>query len=224
MNGHTKATIGGLVIALSGPMILAVAGERWVHPASGFLPHLLGLAALMAMVAGVLWVVLRRECRPLASIGLQPFRWQTLARGVALAAFFMYLFAPVAYWLLEQLHLGGFEAGLARSSGLPWWYLVAAVLVGSIAEEVLYRGYAVERLAEITGSYWVAGAISVLVFGLAHVPMWGWGPALTTLVSGAILTLFFIWRRDLAANIIAHFITDLAGIVIVPLLAGAAGT
>jgi membrane protease YdiL (CAAX protease family) len=223
MSRHTTATLGGLVVALFGPLILAIAGQRWLQAADGFLPHLLGLAVLIAMVAGVLWIVLRRECRSLASIGLQPFRWQTLAWGVALAAFFMVLFAPAAYWLLAQLHLGGFEAGLARSASLPLWFLIAAVLVGSIAEEVLYRGYAVERLGELTGSYRVAGIISVLVFGLAHVPMWGWGPALTTMVSGAILTLFFIWRKDLTANIIAHFVTDFAGIVIVPLLAATRG-
>jgi uncharacterized protein len=204
-------------------MMLAITGRRWGHAADGLLPHLLGLAALTALVAAVLWIVLCLERRSLASIGLQPFRWPTLAWGLALAAFFMVLFAPAAYWLLEQLHLGGFEEGLARSSALPRWSMAVAVLVGSIAEEVLYRGYAVNRLAEIIGRYSVAGTISVLVFGLAHVPMWGWGPALTTFVSGAILTLFFIWRRDLTANVIAHFVTDFAGIVIVPLLEGPNG-
>jgi membrane protease YdiL (CAAX protease family) len=53
------------------------------------------------------------------------------------------------------------------------WYLVIAVVVGSIAEEVLYRGYAVECIASLTGSYWFGGIISVSVFGLAHVPLWG---------------------------------------------------
>ncbi len=52
----------------------------------------------------------------------------------------------------------------------------------------------------------------------AHVPMWGWGPALTTVVSGAVATVFYIWRRDLVAIMIAHVVTDLAGIVIIPYL------
>jgi hypothetical protein len=45
------------------------------------------------------------------------------------------------------------------------------------------------------------------------------GPALTTLVSGAIATLVYIWRRDVVALIIAHVVTDLYGIVIAPYVA-----
>jgi membrane protease YdiL (CAAX protease family) len=136
----------------------------------------------------------------------------------------MYVFAPAAYRLLGHLHLGGFEKGITKNAGVPLWYLAIAVLVGTVSEEVLYRGYAVERIAGLTGNYWTAGTISVLIFGLAHVPMWGWGPALTTIVSGTIFTLFFVWRKDLTANIIAHFVTDFVGIVIVPLLTQAQGT
>ena len=91
------------------------------------------------------------------------------------------------------------------------------MIVGGITEELLYRGYAVERIATLRGSYWLGDLISVLVYGLAHVPMWGWGPALTTILSGGILTLFFVWRGDLVANIIAHVVTDLAGIVLASL-------
>ena len=59
--------------------------------------------------------------------------------------------------------------------------------------------------------------MSVLVFGFAHVPMWGWEPSLTTVVSGGVLTLFYLWNRDLNANIIAHVAIDFVGIVL-PLL------
>jgi membrane protease YdiL (CAAX protease family) len=97
------------------------------------------------------------------------------------------------------------------------------VVLGATAEEILYRGYAVERIATLTGSYWIAGVGSVLIFGVAHVPMWGWGPALSTIVSGGVLTAFFIWRRDLTANVIAHVLTDFVGIVVVPLLTRSMG-
>jgi hypothetical protein len=32
-------------------------------------------------------------------------------------------------------------------------------------------------------------------------------------VSGAVLTLFFIWRQDLLANILAHAATDAVGLL-----------
>jgi len=119
----------------------------------------------------------------------------------------------------ERLPFGGFEAGLARVSTVPTWLLVISILVVTPAEEILYRGYAVERLAATTGSYWSAGTISVLEFGTAHIPNWGLGATLSTLILGAILTAFFVWQRDLSANIIAHVVTDLVGIVVLPMLA-----
>ena len=33
-----------------------------------------------------------------------------------------------------------------------------------------------------------------------------------------LLTLFFIWKQDLLANIIAHIVTDGVGIIIMPIL------
>ena len=113
-----------------------------------------------------------------------------------------------------------FTEGLSKLAAYPVWFLVLAVVIGGGAEEFLYRGYAVERLAALTGSYWIAGLLSVLVSGLAHVPMWGWPAALTTVVSGALATGFYVWRRDLLANIIAHVTTDFVGIVLPLLLAG----
>lgn len=219
MNIHITATVLGLLIALFGPIVVAIIADKFIYAKNRILLHLLGLSSLMAIVAGVLFIVFRYEHQTVASLGIRPFNWQTVAWGLALAAFFIYIFAPTAYWMLEHFRLGGFEKGIFKNAALPLWYLAIAVLVGSISEEVLYRGYAIERIADLTGNYWIAGIISVLIFGLAHVPMWGWGPALTTIVSGVILTVFFIWHKDLTANIIAHFVTDFSGLVIGPLLA-----
>jgi membrane protease YdiL (CAAX protease family) len=78
-------------------------------------------------------------------------------------------------------------------------------VTGGAIEETLYRGYAIERLATITGRRWLGGAISAVAFGLAHVPGWGIGFALAAdLPFGIVMTLFYLWRRDLVANILAH--------------------
>lgn len=211
----------GLLIALFGPLLIAVVSERLPPASNRLTPPLLGQAALLVVVASVLLIVLLWEKQPLSSLGVHPATWQSLAWGLALAAFFMYVFAPVASSALRRLNLRGFDAGLAKLAGLPVWYLVLAVLIGGASEELLYRGYAVDRVASLTGSYWLGGSVPVFIFGLAHVPTWGWGPALTTLASGGILTLFYIWHQDLAANIVAHVVTDLFGVVLMPLLARA---
>lgn len=52
--------------------------------------------------------------------------------------------------------------------------------------------------------------------------MWtatGLGLVIAMPASGAILTAFYIWQRDLVACIVAHVVTNFAGIVVGPLVA-----
>ncbi|MEM9269933.1 MAG: CPBP family glutamic-type intramembrane protease, partial [Pseudomonadota bacterium] len=78
----------------------------------------------------------------------------------------------------------------------------------------LYRCYAIERLADLTGNVWLAGLLSLLAFSVVHLPFWGVGPALTTLISGSILTVVYIKTRDITALIVAHVAVDLVGLVL----------
>jgi len=105
---------------------------------------------------------------------------------------------------------------LHRVANFPTWVLILTVFVVALAEELLYRAYAIERLGALIGSRWTAGVVSLSVFFLAHVPMWGWAVALTTIVSGGLVTIVYLVRADVVALVIAHVITDLFGLVIAP--------
>jgi uncharacterized protein len=74
--------------------------------------------------------------------------------------------------------------------------------------EVLFRGYAVERLEELTGNLNLAAISSCAVFAFAHVGPWGWAHLLIAGFGGGVLTALYLWRRNLWVNIIAHFIVD----------------
>ena len=218
MSEHWTVTFCGLIVAMLGPIFIAVASGRSAQP-----PHRLGAlvlaqAGLVVIVAVVMAVIFFWEHNSLSSIGLKPLTVQSFAWGFILAVFFMYAVAPVVYWLLRRFCLESFDRGLSQLQGLPVWYLVLAVVIGGVAEEILYRGFSIERIAALTGSLWLAGAIPLVVFAIAHVPMWGWGPAFATLVPGVVFTLFYLWQRDLAACIVAHVVTDFAGIVVGPLM------
>jgi membrane protease YdiL (CAAX protease family) len=76
-----------------------------------------------------------------------------------------------------------------------------------VIEELCYRGYAIERLQSLGLPRGAAATIPVLIFGFGH---WtgGWGNIGLALLLGAILTLFYLWRRDLLSNMIGHTLVD----------------
>ena len=210
-NGFTYL---GLALALLGPGVLA-ALTRYAAPTP--LPlsvSVFSLSAFAGLVAAVAALALVGEGLGRAEIGFGRMSWLTLPSAVVLALFLIFVYGPLAYQALAGLGIGGFDSGQNMLAGLPTWYLVLVVIIVAGGEEWLYRGYAIERLEALTGSAWAAGGISLLVFGLAHVPVWGVGPALSTLVSGGILTGLYLWRRDVSFLILAHVATDLSGLVV----------
>lgn len=96
---------------------------------------------------------------------------------------------------------------------MPIWLLVCAGITAGVVEELLYRGYAIERLSALTGNIWLGALLSLAAFVTVHVPWWGVGAALAVLPAGALLTVLYVWRRDIAANMVAH-----AGTAVVQLL------
>ena len=210
----TTPALLGLIIALLGPAVVGLASSRLVGKVTPLAANLAGQIGLLLVLAAVLAIVVVWEHQPLASIGIKSPKLSSLVWGLLLAAFFVFVYSPALFWVLKRLGQGGFEAGLSRLALLPAWYRLVAVLIGGAVEEVLYRGFAIERLKLLTGRYWIAAFVASLAFGVAHAPLWGWAPALLTAVSGLLLSGFYIWRRDLWANIIAHAATDFVGIVV----------
>lgn len=213
------ATVTGLCVALGGPALIAWVGDRLFGNPERLRSKILQQIVLAALLVTLMGIVIIWERQSLSSIGLHGLRWQSVLWGIAFAGFLSFIYSPLLLWGMNQLGLKGFEAGLTTLTPLPIWYLVFAVILGGIVEEVLYRGYATERLSLLTGSEWIGCVLALIAFGLAHVPLWGWVPACTTVLSGGLLTLLYFWTGDLVAAIVAHIITDTVGIIAIPTLA-----
>ena len=88
----------------------------------------------------------------------------------------------------------------------------------AVSEEILFRGYPIPRIEELTGrtslSTALAAAVSWIAFTIAHLGSWGWAQLIVAGYGGAILTALYVWRRDLWCNILAHFIADGAGFLL----------
>jgi membrane protease YdiL (CAAX protease family) len=161
-------------------------------------------AAILALVAVILWLVTAKERLPLSSIGL---RWDRIGRslgwGVIIAA--ACLAAAIATILIYRSVGISYGEGPGISRAIP--VTILTVLRAGIAEEVLYRGFAIERLQTITGNKWIAAGVPLVLVALFHYRQ-GLAGIFIALLLGAILTAFYLWKRDLLANIFGHFLTD----------------
>lgn len=197
----TILTLG--VVVLGPPLFVIVPGWLWPNPT------VLGLLALQLLYCGlvpfVFWVVLARERSPLRSIGLQRPTAATWLWAGALLAFVSLVLPVVTTPLVNAIGRPGLGAGLDAIAAWPLWLRIFFGVTGGIVEETLYRGYLVERIQTITGRASIAAAVSIAVFTLAHVPMWGVGFAVAAdLPFAIVMTLSYLWRRDLIANAVAH--------------------
>jgi membrane protease YdiL (CAAX protease family) len=96
----------------------------------------------------------------------------------------------------------------------PLWFLASLVLRAAIFEEIFFRGFMIERLSEIARSRWLAAALSLAAFTLAHLGGWGWAHLIVAGFGGFVLTVLYLWRRDLVANMIAHLVTNTVGFLL----------
>jgi membrane protease YdiL (CAAX protease family) len=209
-------TFCGLAIALLGiPAI--VTGQRLLslHPAANS-AVLVRELAILALTGMLLWLVRTRERLPLSSIGIgSAHLGRSLAWGLGLA---FVCFAAVVACLVAYSALGvHYGEGASAAHSLPVTLLV--VIRAGISEEILYRGYAIERLQSLTGSRWLAAAISLAAFAGFHVRQGVAGIVLAA-VLGAIITGFYLWKRNLVAAIFAHFLVDFIPNVLLPAVGG----
>ena len=104
-----------------------------------------------------------------------------------------------------------------------WKILVLALVLtwtlAAFGEEMVWRGYLMNRFADLFGrspSGWIASAILIsLLFGFAHFPQ---GPTgiIENVIDGAILAgVYFATGRNLWAPIIAHGIQDTVDVLLI---------
>ena len=197
-------TICGLLLALGGPPLFALVSERLLDASPRLGVQLVLQLLYCTLPLLIIWITLRFERLPLRSIGLKRPGWSSIAWGVLLWGVLLIL-PTLTSPLMQVLGTEGVDAEVQRLAALPLWFRVILGLTGGVVEEMLYRGYAVERFITLTGRPWMGAAIPAVIFGLAHIPAWGPAFALgADLPFGLVMTAFYVWRRDLAANIIAH--------------------
>lgn len=198
----------GLLIALLVPQLPLSA---WLGLGQALVDRVAVEAIWWTMGGSILvWVALV-ERRPLTTIGLRLPTWSTLGWAVA-ATIMMMATVMLSYALIfPALGLRMNEATTSTITTLPILMMVAVCVRAGMVEEILFRGYAIERLQELTGSKWIAALVPAIAFIGGHYASWGGGQLIVATFGAIILTLLYLWRRDLICCMIAHAATDLIG-------------
>jgi membrane protease YdiL (CAAX protease family) len=136
--------------------------------------------------------------RPVAAIGLDPTprRLGELALGFLAGALLVGVIAVVMYVALPY----PWQRNAAFQPRLAAWSLLY-YLVANGVEELVFRGYAFERMIAAIG-HWPAQILTALIFAVYHVQHgWTWGNALVGTTLGSILfgLVFVRWRSVPAA-------------------------
>jgi membrane protease YdiL (CAAX protease family) len=192
----------GLVLALLGMLIIRQAvGFLW--PNLPLPAVILREALFWASGAGLILLIRKGERLPLSSIGLGT---RGLIKSI-LWGLVIFVACIVVGGLLAHLLNYGHGPASAAFDKLPLWMVTLVVLRAGVVEELFYRGYAIERLQALGLNRFVAAGIPLIIFGVGH---WTGGAAniLIALALGAILAGFYLWHRDLVANMIGHFLVD----------------
>jgi membrane protease YdiL (CAAX protease family) len=178
-------------------------------------PFLLFLGWLSLRLRGIGW----------RAVGMKrPARWgNTLLLGTAVGIVFQFF----SLYMLEPLivRLTGKTIDLSQVApvkGNVFLLALFLVLVWTLAafgEELVYRGYLMNRVAELAGGRSMAWALSLVVvsvlFGVAHLYQ-GISGVATVIAAALVYGGLYLWSgRNLWAPIIAHGVYDTVALLLI---------
>lgn len=192
------------------PAVLLLGVTAW-----GYLLSVMGSMAAALLVA---WLWLRRDGALAQAWNLaRPDSWPralAIASGATLVIVFIFTASgPVIDALgLDQVDVELIMQFITESPlMLALWIAGVAWLAAGLGEELLWRGFLLDRLMRlpgIEGRIWIAIVLQAVLFGLPHLYQ-GWGGVLVT----GLIGLLFGWLRIIAKwnlwpLVIAHAAVD----------------
>jgi membrane protease YdiL (CAAX protease family) len=173
---------------------------------------------LFALAGLLLFIIRRKERLGWDSVGLQrpalgnTLKWALITfAGVALAL-------SLAFGFIKLFKLPVGSSSDSAWDALPTWVLLIVIIRAGFVEELFCRGYAIERLQSLTGNLIFAAGIPLLIFAVSHYRQ-GWAGIIIALLTGAVLTGVYVYKRNLWITITVHFLGDFIPNILVPLFA-----
>lgn len=171
---------------------------------------LIGFGVFWTLAILILLFTRKVENRPLESAGWKPLTWKSALTAIGLGIL-LSLLVPALTVLVGKI-IPQSNSGTVTQvvSSYSWQILLLSVITAGVTEEILFRGYSLERLLEITGNKWISGIISLIFFIAVHATGWNLTHIIgVVLPLGAILTGIYFWKRNILFTIIVHTVIDL---------------
>jgi len=169
------------------------------------------------------WLSLRLRGLGWQAVGLKrPARWRrALLLGIAVGIMcqFSSLLLSLIVWLTgKPLDLSRF-APIEANVFLLLLALVKVWTLTAFGEELVYRGYLMNRVAELAGGSQMAWAVSLAVvsvlFGVGHLYQ-GVSGVVASILGGLVYGALYLWTgRNLWASIIAHGVFDTVAFILI---------
>jgi uncharacterized protein len=161
---------------------------------------LVGSAVGELLALGVLVWLLERRGTTLADLGLgRPTTRVALLLGVLVAG--VYAGVTVAGNPVVAQHA-------VAPTGLKLLAVATTVLVASVVEEVVFRGYVMTTLAVMGHGQAVQVLVSAVAFALVH-PTSPVAVGFTFVLGGALALVYLVGNRSLTPVIVAHMLVNL---------------
>jgi uncharacterized protein len=171
------------------------------------------------------WASLRLRGLRWTDVGFaQPRNWVNtvfvgVAAGLGIEIFELFVSQPLlARWMGKMPDLSDLS-GLVGNWKLTLFFIVLLWLLGALGEEIVYRGYLMNRMAGVfrnSRTAWIVSLLVVsIVFGCSHLDQ-GSAGMIENAWDGLLLgALYLACGRNLAAPVIAHAMTDTIDFVLI---------
>ena len=173
----------------------------------------LGLVLIWLIVISLLIIVRLGESRPFSSIGFKSISGKEMLLAIGIGVI-LSLAVPLLTVAASYLIPSKGDVLREVAFAAPWSLILASIITAAVAEEIVFRGYLIERISEVTTKRWIGVVVSVVAFTLPHTLSWNLAHAITVVLPlGLIMSYLFLWKRNLLFNIIIHFVIDLPLVV-----------
>lgn len=215
-NTAKKYKLIGLFLAIVMPVLVA-ALRMCVHGTDdGFSAgsYFVFIAPFLLLLGYILYV----EKESLGAFGNMSINLRTLGSA------FVILFASAVAFILFAFTISKLGITQAREpmyekmQQLPIAVRLLVAVWAGVSEEIAFRGYAITRLEELTGSASWAAVLPVVLFALGHGTDGSVVHIVFALTMGALFSIFYLMTRNLMANILAHALIDILLLVVLPML------